>query len=132
MRLLVEMKQHRIPFPPHPDDLRFVIETFKALADDTRAQIILLLGKGEKNVGELVNRLNAPQSTVSRHLSVLRAAGLVATRREGTSIYYQLTGAHVANLVEQAFSHAEHERLGMPDPVADLEKATSLPSSVKQ
>lgn len=109
------MKRHTVPVSPHPSDLASVTKTFKALSDPTRARLILLLGEGERAVTELVEILQAPQSTVSRHLAVLRASELVATRREGTMVYYRLASSHVGDLVYEAFAHAKHERLGMLD-----------------
>ncbi|GGR09381.1 hypothetical protein GCM10008957_22620 [Deinococcus ruber] len=76
---------------------------------------MLLLTQGETKVSTLVDRLQQPQSTVSRHLTLLRTAHLVQTRREATSVYYRLADTHVAELLTQAFSHAQHERLGLPD-----------------
>lgn len=109
------MKHHAIPPAPNPDSLEAMVETFKALADPTRARLVLLLAAGERSVGDLVDQLEQPQSTVSRHLSLLRAAELVITRRDGVRVYYRLKDAHVGDLVAQAFAHAEHERLGLPD-----------------
>jgi len=109
------MKRHDVDFPLHPQDEASVLRTFKALADPTRVQLILRLGTGERSVGELVDALGAPQSSVSRHLAVLRAAELVTTRRDGTTVYYRLAGDHVVDVVREAFSHAEHGRLGLPD-----------------
>lgn len=119
------MRRHRIAPEPHPDDHARVVATFKALADDTRVRLVLLLLDGERNVTELVEALAAPQSTVSRHLAVLRHADLLATRRDGSSIYYRLADSHVGDLVRQAFSHAEHDRLGLPDHDTDGEPRTS-------
>jgi SAM-dependent methyltransferase len=63
-------------------------ETFRALSDPTRQKIMQLLLRAELNVSELVEILNQPQSTVSRHLRVLNAAGLAGDRRAGTTAYY--------------------------------------------
>jgi DNA-binding transcriptional ArsR family regulator len=109
------MKHHVITTSPHPQDLSSVLETFKSLSEAIRIQLVLLLHEGEKSVGELVERVELPQSTVSRHLAILRAAKLVITRREGTHIFYALRSSHVGDLVAQAFAHAEHERRGLPD-----------------
>jgi DNA-binding transcriptional ArsR family regulator len=109
------MKHHRITTSLHPQDLSSVLETFKSLSEAIRIQLVLLLHEGEKSVGELVERLELPQSTVSRHLAILRAAKLVITRREGTHIFYALRSSHVGDLVAQAFAHAEHERRNLPD-----------------
>lgn len=111
------MKGHRLSYPPHHRDLDSVTTTFKALSEPLRIKIVLLLRDSERSVGELVELLSAPQSTVSRHLTVLRAANLVATRRDGSSVYYRLASPHVGDLVLEAFSQAEHERLGMLEPL---------------
>lgn len=92
-----------------------VSEIFKTLSEPVRVQLVLLLIQGERGVAQLVEALGQPQSTVSRHLAILRGAAVVKTRREATHVYYRLAGAHVAQLVQQAFSHAQHERLGLPD-----------------
>lgn len=65
------------------------IHLFRALADDVRLRILHALLGAELSVAELVEVLGLPQSTVSRHLKPLRDAGLVETRRDGTSIYYR-------------------------------------------
>lgn len=61
---------------------------FRAVADPTRQRLLRLLLQEELNVSELVDILEQPQSTVSRHLHILRAAGLAKDRRQGTSICY--------------------------------------------
>ncbi len=109
------MRQHPLSSTPHPADLESVVGTFKSLADPTRTCLVLLLAASERSVNDLVNLLAQPQSTVSRHLTVLRAADLVSTRRDGVRVFYRLKDAHVGDLVAQAFAHAEHERLGLPD-----------------
>lgn len=64
-------------------------KVFKTLTDPTRMRILYLLEREELAVQELVQILEVAQSTVSRHLGILREAGLLRDRREGTSIYYQ-------------------------------------------
>jgi ArsR family transcriptional regulator len=63
---------------------------FKALADETRLKILLLLMNGELCVCEIIAALELPQSTVSRHLAYLRNSGWVSGRRQGNWMYYQL------------------------------------------
>ncbi len=60
---------------------------FRALGDDTRLRILRLLYREELNVWEIGQILDIPQPSISRHLAVLRAEGLVVDRREGTRIY---------------------------------------------
>lgn len=61
---------------------------FKAMADPTRQRILEVLSRQELSVSELVDVLRMPQSTVSRHLKVLREAGLVVDRRIGPAVLH--------------------------------------------
>ena len=64
------------------------IKMFKALSDETRLRIYLLLLQGELCVCELVNILNMEQSRISHSVRILKEAGLVVNRREGKWIIY--------------------------------------------
>lgn len=63
---------------------------FKALGDETRLRIVALLSHGELCVCHLESALSLSQPNVSRQLGVLRAAGVVESRREGSWVYYRL------------------------------------------
>jgi len=65
-------------------------EICKTLADSKRLMILHELREGERSVGQLVSTLGLPQANVSQHLAILRDRGIVATRREGTTIYYSV------------------------------------------
>ncbi len=65
-----------------------ILDIFKALADEGRLRILRSIDQAELSVAELVQALEMPQSTVSRHLKPMREAGLVESRRDGTSVYY--------------------------------------------
>jgi ubiquinone/menaquinone biosynthesis C-methylase UbiE len=69
---------------------------FKTLTDPTRMRILFLLEREELAVQELVQILDTAQSTASRHLGILREAGLLQDRREGTSIYYRYVAPQTA------------------------------------
>ena len=60
---------------------------FKALAHPVRLQIIELLKSGEKNVGSIMKALSIQQSSLSRHLTILREAGILKSRQQGTVVY---------------------------------------------
>lgn len=62
----------------------------KVLSNPDRLLLLCALAEGEKNVGELEQALGIVQPTLSQQLAVLREEDLVATRREGKSIYYRL------------------------------------------
>lgn len=64
---------------------------FKALADKTRLRILALLGNNEVCVCHLHDSLGLPQPSVSRHLAYLRKSGLVAARRDGVWMHYQMS-----------------------------------------
>ena len=67
------------------------IEVFKAFSDKTRLRmLLLLLNNGELCVCDLMETLQIPQSTASRHLGLLRSAGLVEGTRRGTWMYYEI------------------------------------------
>jgi ArsR family transcriptional regulator, arsenate/arsenite/antimonite-responsive transcriptional repressor len=63
---------------------------FKALSDPTRREILRLLGRRDMSVGEIVDNFAMSQPSISRHLAVLRSAGLVTARREGQNVVYGL------------------------------------------
>jgi len=66
-------------------------EIFKSLADDTRLRLLILLqGGSEHCVCDLMHALEAPQSTISRHLAYLKRHGWLQDRRGGTWMYYSL------------------------------------------
>jgi len=77
-----------------PDPVEFA----KAIADDTRQQIMRLCCCQWMNVTEIVAALQqVSQPTVSHHLGILRAAGLVNVRREGKQVYYSLNQDRLAS-----------------------------------
>ena len=63
---------------------------FEVLAEPNRRAILGLLVGGERSVGELERRLRLPQPSISKHLRVLREAGMVAVRTEAQKRIYQL------------------------------------------
>lgn len=65
-------------------------EVFKALADPTRREILRLLASGERSAGELAERFEMSKPSVSHHFTVLKAADLVGSRRQGQQVIYWL------------------------------------------
>jgi len=72
---------------------------FKALSEPTRREILMLLGSGEKSAGELAQHFENTWPTISHHLSVLKDAELVESRRDGTTIYYSLNTTVLQDLM---------------------------------
>ena len=72
---------------------------FRALADPTRRQILQDLGEGELAAGAIASRFDISGPSISRHLSILKAAGLVSERRQANRIFYSLVEDRLANCV---------------------------------
>ncbi len=73
------------------------VDFTRALADETRQQIMHLCCCQWLSVGEIVEKTNVTQPTVSHHLGILKQAGLVETRRSGKMIYYTLNQEGLAS-----------------------------------
>ena len=73
---------------------------FRALADETRRDILRLLRDGPLTSGEIATRFDSSWPTVSRHLAVLRDAGLVATERRGQEILYELNTSVFQDVIQ--------------------------------
>jgi len=73
----------------------------RSLASRHRLMILCVLFEGETSVSELVARLGLTQSNLSRHLATLRGEGLVATRRERTTIYYAIGSERVRPILAE-------------------------------
>ena len=67
----------------------------RALADPKRLCVLECLARGEQSVGDLSSQVGCQVPNMSQHLAVLRSAGLVTTRRDGSTIYYRLSDPRV-------------------------------------
>ena len=75
----------------HGDTVSRQVSVFKALAHETRLRLVEILAEeGEKCVCDLVSRVGFDQSTISKRLSLLKAAGVVSSRKEGLNVIYRL------------------------------------------
>ncbi|MDH7578715.1 MAG: metalloregulator ArsR/SmtB family transcription factor [Bacillota bacterium] len=74
--------------------MRKIAEAFRALGDETRLRILTLLCHAELCVCEIELILKLPQPRVSRHLGILKDAGLIGDRRDGQMVFYHLVSSH--------------------------------------
>ncbi|MCI5992672.1 MAG: autorepressor SdpR family transcription factor [Clostridiales bacterium] len=74
-------------------------QTLRALSDPTRREIVTILKSGPQTAGQLSSRFTISAAAVSKHLSVLKDAGLVRIRREGTCIIYELNASVLEELL---------------------------------
>ncbi|MED7947472.1 MULTISPECIES: metalloregulator ArsR/SmtB family transcription factor [unclassified Streptomyces] len=84
------------------------------LADRTRLALMQRLSEGEADVTTLTEFCGAARPSVSQHLSKLRLAGLVATRKDGRRVVYTLRHGHLRRLVHEALNVADHQISGLP------------------
>src|SRR5512140_2057 len=89
--------------------VRPLTQLFRALGDETRMRMVALLAHGELCVCHIETALDLNQSTASRQLGILKSAGIVDSRRDGTWVYYRIapqehaTVAQALAVITQAF-----------------------------
>ena len=74
-------------------------ETFKALSDPVRREILMLLKKQRLSAGEIVSNFDMTGATISYHLNILKKAGLVFEQKEKNYIYYELNASVVEEVM---------------------------------
>ncbi len=84
------------------------------LADATRVRIILALRDEELSVNHLADIVDKSPAAVSQHLAKLRLGRIVASRQDGTKVFYRLSNEHARTLVADAIYQAEHALGGVP------------------
>ena len=80
-----------------------VSEILKAIANPHRLLIMCKLIENEVSVGALAEELGVRDAVASQHLSILRRSGIVATRRDGQTIYYKIADKRVKSLIETLY-----------------------------
>jgi len=81
----------------------------KALADDTRQQILQMLLDGEMGVSNIVDAFTMSQPTISHHLNVLKQFGLVTSRKEGKQVFYAINRDNVIGCCGQLMAKFDAE-----------------------
>lgn len=110
MRADNELSRRSLP----DDQVDLAVEAFRMLADGTRVRILWALIGRELSVNDLAAEVGKLPSAVSAHLAKLRMSRTVATRREGTTVFYRLENGHIGELVTQAIHNAEHAGPDVP------------------
>ena len=101
---MAQLRRKSVPPTLDPEAMRAhaadAARLLRALANEKRLMLLCTLVEGEKSVGELNSQVDLSQSALSQHLAVLRADGLVATRREAQTIYYSLADGPAHRIIE--------------------------------
>jgi DNA-binding transcriptional ArsR family regulator len=82
-------------------------ETFQALGDSSRVQIVWAISKGELSVNAIADLTEMSQPSVSHHLRTLRNLKLVKVRKDGRTSYYSLDDEHIESLMKEGLNHVE-------------------------
>ncbi len=93
-------------FSELPDSLLVLVAgCFQALSDPTRLRILRELKAGEKSVQDLGGLFNCSQPNISRHLSILSAAGLVRKAKRGSHVFYSVANERIFGLCDNVCNH---------------------------
>ena len=84
-----------------------VAEVLKAVAHPIRLQIIEMLEEQELCVGELVAKLNVPQSVASQQLGLMKDKQVLQCRRDGTKVFYSIKNPNVVKLLHCVYHHCD-------------------------
>lgn len=100
-------------------------ELFRALAHPARVRALEVLSEGERSVGELAGEVGVEAAHLSQQLGVLRRAGLVTTRREGSTVFYSIKGPLLVDLLQAARRYLISSLAETQALLADLESSTN-------
>ena len=90
---------------PKDETLQDLGDLFKVFGDTTRIKIMYALHEEELCVCAISELLNMTQSAISHQLKTLKDANLVASRREGKTVYYSLSDDHVKSIIAEGYEH---------------------------
>ena len=107
-----------LPHPVNDELAELIARRFRALGDPLRVRILDLLRDQERSVGAIAAELGAGQQNVSKHLSVLVEAGMLARRKDGTSVRYRIADQTVFALCEQICGSLQAQLAVLSDLVA--------------
>jgi DNA-binding transcriptional ArsR family regulator len=106
--------------------MREILDITKALADANRLRVLMALTGGELCVCQIVELLRLAPSTVSKHMSILRYARLVDSRKDGRWMYYRLPGRDAAKPVREAITWVRRSLAESPQAVQDKRKLEKI------
>jgi DNA-binding transcriptional ArsR family regulator len=99
--------------------MREILDVTKALADGNRLRVLMALTGGELCVCQIVELLQLAPSTTSKHMSILRQARLVESRKEGRWMYYRLPDRDAPKAVKDAIAWMRRHLAQSPQIVRD-------------
>ena len=98
-----------LPHPLNDELVELIARRFHVLGEPNRVRILDCLREREQSVNELAARLGAGQQNVSKHLSVMADAGILARRKDGNHVYYRIVDEDVLGLCAQVCGSLEQQ-----------------------
>jgi len=81
------------------EDIQQAAQAIKAIAHPLRLKILCVLGEEEVSVQDIVEQVGTSQSNISQHLAILRAKGVLATRKDANRVYYRIDDLRTLKLI---------------------------------
>jgi DNA-binding transcriptional ArsR family regulator len=106
--------------------MRELLDITKAMADGNRLRVLMALAGGELCVCQIVELLQLAPSTVSKHMSILRQAGLVEGRKDGRWMYYRLPGRDGSKTVREAVAWVRRSLAESPQTSLDAKRLETI------
>lgn len=95
----------KMEFLLNKEQLLELVTDFKALGDENRLSIVLLLLNGKKNVSEISKEIKCSQSATSHQLRILKDAKILRCEKSGNENYYFIADNHVKTIIEKSVEH---------------------------
>ncbi len=103
----MEIEEQKISTLPDTSVLERAADILKTVAHPARLRIIDFLEEGEKSVGEICRRLDAPQPYVSQQLNLMKAKVILSSRRKGSQILYSIANLNVVKIIHCVRQHGD-------------------------
>ncbi|MFZ2445871.1 MAG: metalloregulator ArsR/SmtB family transcription factor [Syntrophobacteraceae bacterium] len=103
------MSEKIAPGLPETEQLQRAADILRTVSHPTRLRIIDFLEQGERAVTEICRHLEAPQPYVSQHLNIMKARGILASRRNGVQVHYAIANQNVVQVIHCVRRHGGGE-----------------------
>jgi DNA-binding transcriptional ArsR family regulator len=107
MKAAPAMTEQNISLTADTERLQLAADILKTVAHPVRLRIIDLLEAGEQYVAQICKRLNAPQPYISHHLSLMKAKGILSSRRNGSQVLYWVANKNVIEVIHCVRKHMQ-------------------------
>jgi DNA-binding transcriptional ArsR family regulator len=114
MKAAPDMTEQSIYLIADTERLQRAADIMKTVAHPARLRIIDLLEAGEQPVAQICKRLNAPQPYISHHLSLMKAKGILSSRRNGSQVFYWVANKNVIEVIHCVRKHGQDNEACAP------------------